>query len=988
MKRLPFKEVAAAALDDLPGVLDSLGIRHQRQGHELQMINPRRSDGGFGSFSVNANTGVWQDFATDDKGGDVVSLVAYLQGIGNGEACKLLAERYRMGVDTPAAAPTQVPAGRANSGTAKDEWVHPVPTEWLGRVPKSKYRHPGQIVRWWDYQDAEGRLLCKVARFEPDGSGKPDSKDYSTLTLRRDQVTGEMSWRWKFPPAPRPLYRLPALVARPDAPVVICEGEKAADAAVKLLPGHVATCWMGGANAAAQTDFGPLAGRECLLWPDNDDAGDKTISALPPLLQAAGVASFAIVDRTAFAGHAPARTPDDLPCLSAGGRWDHKDDAADAIDYGWTAEHMALLIEAGRLVLTEPAIAAPATGPAPWDDEIPLPVPATPPDTPKSASSRKGTGKPAGKRQPAADGRAMSGNPFKVSDSGLYYQTEDMDTPLWVSSRLDIVALTRDKDGGNWGTLVRFTDPDGVAKELNIPAEQLAGDNSATALKALLAHGLRTGSGPKAKQRLLEYLQRYDGTDRATLVDRLGWHGDAFLMPNGCIGPEDGGKLLYQGAARLMEVVTPSGTLSDWQGSIGRYCMGNDVLTFAVSVAFAGPLMGLASQVQTSGFHFYGDSSQGKTTLLMAACCVFGGRGYMQTWRATDNAFEGMAALYTGGLLALDEIHQCDPRIIGDVIYSLSSDAGKNRSTETGASLRRQQTWRTILLSSGEKSLSTHMAEAGRDAKSGMEVRLVGLRIGEASSGPIFTELHGFPDGAAMSDAIKAAASRYSGTAARAFVEQLVQDRAKVGGQLAELVRRFADEVVPAGAHGQVGRVASLCGLVAAAGEMASMWGITGWPKGAAWQAAREMFAVWLAERGTVGNAEDEAILAKVRLFFESHGESRFSRLNPESEISDYDPTHDATMVDAHAPRVINRCGWRRMRAADGVMEYFVMREAFRQEICAGMDPKRVCRILKDVGALECNRGHMHQWRNPEANGKRMDVYLVTSNLFGGNEHA
>ena len=41
----------------------------------------------------------------------------------------------------------------------------------------------------------------------------------------------------------------------------------------------------------------------------------------------------------------------------------------------------------------------------------------------------------------------MSGNPFKVSDSGLYYQTDDMDVPLWVSSRLDIVALTRDKDG-------------------------------------------------------------------------------------------------------------------------------------------------------------------------------------------------------------------------------------------------------------------------------------------------------------------------------------------------------------------------------------------------------------------------------------------------------------------------------------------------------------------------------------------------------------
>jgi hypothetical protein len=31
-----------------------------------------------GSFSINVRTGRWADFATGDKGGDVISLAAYL----------------------------------------------------------------------------------------------------------------------------------------------------------------------------------------------------------------------------------------------------------------------------------------------------------------------------------------------------------------------------------------------------------------------------------------------------------------------------------------------------------------------------------------------------------------------------------------------------------------------------------------------------------------------------------------------------------------------------------------------------------------------------------------------------------------------------------------------------------------------------------------------------------------------------------------------
>jgi hypothetical protein len=49
-------------------------------------------------------------------------------------------------------------------------------------------------------------------------------------------VQDRTGWHFKAPPWPGPLYGLDRLAAQPDAPVVICEGEKAADAAGRLFP--------------------------------------------------------------------------------------------------------------------------------------------------------------------------------------------------------------------------------------------------------------------------------------------------------------------------------------------------------------------------------------------------------------------------------------------------------------------------------------------------------------------------------------------------------------------------------------------------------------------------------------------------------------------------------------------------------------------------------------------------------------------------------
>ncbi len=89
--RLDFARVNRAAIAALPAVLGRLLPRGKTLGREYQALNPRRADRSLGSFKVNSLNGKWCDFSTGDAGGDPVSLVAYLEGVSQGEAARLLA---------------------------------------------------------------------------------------------------------------------------------------------------------------------------------------------------------------------------------------------------------------------------------------------------------------------------------------------------------------------------------------------------------------------------------------------------------------------------------------------------------------------------------------------------------------------------------------------------------------------------------------------------------------------------------------------------------------------------------------------------------------------------------------------------------------------------------------------------------------------------------------------------------------------------------
>ena len=86
-----FAEINSAALSALPSLLARWLPDGKLRSREYTARNPKRADRKAGSFKVNIHTGRWADFATGDKGGDVISLAAYLSGKGQGEAARELA---------------------------------------------------------------------------------------------------------------------------------------------------------------------------------------------------------------------------------------------------------------------------------------------------------------------------------------------------------------------------------------------------------------------------------------------------------------------------------------------------------------------------------------------------------------------------------------------------------------------------------------------------------------------------------------------------------------------------------------------------------------------------------------------------------------------------------------------------------------------------------------------------------------------------------
>ena len=508
----------------------------------------------------------------------------------------------------------------------------------------------------------------------------------------------------------------------------------------------------------------------------------------------------------------------------------------------------------------------------------------------------------------------------------------------WICSPLHIDAVTFDGQSNNFGRLLRFKPTVGKWREWAMPMELLAGDGSQLRGE-LLAMGAELDPY-KARQQLPHYLQSEHPKRRIHCALQVGWCGDSFVLPDAVIGPKSAG-VIFQSGERGHEEHTQAGTLAGWKEGIAAKAVGNPLLMLAVSASFAGPLLQRCNS-EGGGFHVVGDSSTGKTTVIEAACATWGGPGFKRSWRATANGMEGAAAMFNDCLLALDEISECDPKEVGAIVYALGNGRGKQRASRSG-NARGVTRWRCFVISSGERTIATTMQEGGHRAKAGQSMRL--LDIPAAQSFGAWDTLHGATSPAAFSDALKRAAAQHHGQAGRAFLEKLTFDTADYCAELDKIkaLPLFATNST----EGQDKRAAGRFALIGLAGELATQYGVTGWPVGEAVKAAALAFKLWQAGRGK-GNDERRQIADKLRGFIERHGDARFSNAD---YTGDTQPVRD-------------RAGWWRSNG-DG-REYLFNAEGMREAL-KGFDFKRALDVLQELGALPA----------PGADGKRARFYRV-----------
>jgi len=527
----------------------------------------------------------------------------------------------------------------------------------------------------------------------------------------------------------------------------------------------------------------------------------------------------------------------------------------------------------------------------------------------------------------------------------------------WICSPMHIDAVTFDGQGNNFGRLLRFKPTVGKWREWAMPMDLLAGDG--TQLRSeLLAMGVELDPY-KGRQQLPHYMQNEHPKRRIQCSLQVGWCGDSFVLPDAVIGPKSA-DVIFQSGERGHEEHTQAGTLAGWREGIAEKAVGNSLLMLAVSASFAGPLLKRCNS-EGGGFHFVGDSSTGKTTLIEAACATWGGPDFKRSWRATANGMEGAAAMFNDCLLALDEISECDPKEVGAIVYALGNGRGKQRASRSG-NARGVTRWRCFVISSGERTIATTMQEGGHRAKAGQSMRL--LDIPAAQTFGAWDALHGATSPAAFSDAIKRAAAQHHGQAGRAFLEKLTFDTSDFCAMLEKV--KAAPMFATDGTEGQDKRAAARFALIGLAGELATEYGLTGWPVGAAGEAAAHGFKLWQSMRGK-GNDERRQILQRVSGFIERHGDGRFSNV--------------ATTNDM---QIRDRAGW--WCDTNGGREYLFTAEGMH-EATKGVDFKRALDVLQEAKAL-LTPGEKGERSKPyRIGGRVMKLYAINAEQVSRGEH-
>ena len=256
------------------------------RGHEFVVGDPEGNAGS--SMSINLTKAFGKDFSTGEKFGDLIDVYAARFGVDKGTAARELAKKLGIAAETGAKPVKQqrtkqiVLAAPPSPETWREAWA----INKLEMPPKdvsldaSMFAIPNRGIpdNVYAYRDEQGDAKWVVTRWNAD-----ENENHSKLFM--PWIWSDDMWIRKGTPQPRMLYGLEQLNRfKPHKKVVICEGEKAAEAARVLLPENPVLSWPNGASSVKAADWSILKDREVIVWPDNDAAGWAALNEIGAIL--------------------------------------------------------------------------------------------------------------------------------------------------------------------------------------------------------------------------------------------------------------------------------------------------------------------------------------------------------------------------------------------------------------------------------------------------------------------------------------------------------------------------------------------------------------------------------------------------------------------------------------------------------------------------------------------------------------------------------
>jgi len=759
-------------------------------------------------------------------------------------------------------------------------------------------------THYFPYFNADSSFAFYMTRWprSKEIESKKETRPYSINAQRN-------KWRSKFSPNPRPPYNLLELLNRPDAIVLIVEGERSVEAAKILFPNYVVITSSGGANGSNSTDWSSLKNREIIISPDFDAAGKQYFTRVKNLCVKAEAKSV----KQLFTEKLGRFIIDNDIIVERQGEVPTKYDLADSLTDGWSAELINSAVNDKKLF---------------------------------TLFSEEKTEKIIKDDRVFEDEEEVDHSSYKLTKNGvlylLEYKEEGETHQQWstLCGYLKAVCQIRDVDSNNWGLSFELIDRDHKKKEIVIHRDQLHTDK--TAIELLSNKGLKIPRLKKFYKSILtcdllnDYINSCNPSKRAIGIDTVGWHGNSYILPyvdnpKNVYYIQDNSKenkeeyILQSNSAAPRRLIR-KGTLKSWQDNIGELAKDNTIPVFSCAAALA-PLLLKPLGEDGCCFHFSGSSSIGKSTGLHIAASIWG-MTELSSFRSTDNAAESLCKNSNYGLILMDELAQGKVEAIEQIAYLFGNGKSKARANRKGEA-KAISSFKILGLSSGEIGLAAKLAEKGRSVTAGQNVRFIEIDADMGKGFGVFDNLHGFKDGDALSKALQKRVKEHNGIVIDEFAKYITSNFADVKAKAYSIVDDWLSINLPPEANGQVARVARKFALVAAAGEIAIEAKILPFNKFDAMLHCAILFKNWLNKRGGSGSQEFKGIVDRLRSLIQEGINSRF--LNADGTDENKSPRDNAGYKKLEYDSVLQE---------QVIKEFWINPDVFNKEVMQYRDAK------------------------------------------------